>query len=250
MDKSYATLAFPKGGLSAKFRLDPTAVDWSFKVHTHVVQTIGGRVVQVTGATLSDMVITGDFGEDASQRDGTSEPPGKSWRLAVAFSNQIRAMMNYQASDATKQQQMHPTAIFTYPPLGWKFNVYVKAFTDPDGGAITMRPGKFSHSYQLTLFIVQDGSDVVAGQKNGVLSKAKAAAINQYLSRISDGFGWKPTTYNGNFLTYYSGEFANAVTKFADATVTGANAQTAGANVDNVVQVLTDIAAKQNVQTN
>lgn len=207
---SYATLGFP-GGLGIKFRIDPTQVNWNFKINTTVIPTVGGRVVQVLGATLSDMSIVGDFGEDHSQADGTDEYPGRSWRLAVAFAARIRQMMLQQSSDATRQAKMHPTAVFTYPPLNWRFNVYIKAFQDPDGGSISIRPGKFSHSYELTLFIVQDGSDQIlkagASAANGVVNKAKAAAINSYIARISNGIGWKPTEYNGNWLDYYAGQY-------------------------------------------
>lgn len=215
MPTSYATLGFPNG-LGIKFRLDPNAIEWNFSINASVIPTVGGRVVQVTGATLSDMTVSGDFGEDRSQADGSEEYPGRSWRLAVSFANRIRQMMLHQSSDATQQDKMHPTAVFSYPPQDWRFNVYIKDFADPDGGAISVRPEKFSHSYVLTLFIVQDGSDQLlkaGASANGVLSKAKAAAINSYIARISDGIGWVPSAYNGNWGDYYKGQFDTTVNK-------------------------------------
>lgn len=215
MVTSYAQLEFA-GGPGIHWRIDPSSINWGFSVNSTVIPTVGGRVVQVTGATLSDMTISGYFGEDHSKANGSLEYPGRSWRLAMDFANQIRTMMNFQSKDATTQAKMHPTAVFTFAPLGIKFNVYLKSFSDPDGGAITLKADKFSHRYQLVLFIVQDGSDalVKAGAANGVLNKAKAAAINQYVARISNGIGWQPSKYNGNFKSYYSdlGMFPDADT--------------------------------------
>jgi hypothetical protein len=195
----YATIAFP-GGPGLKFRIDPEALSWSFQINTSVTNTVGGRVVQVNGATLSDITITGLYGEDRSKADGTAEYPGRSWRLAKAFARKIREMMIYQASDATVHAKMHQAAVFSYPPEDWKFRVYIKQLSDPDGGVITMSTGKFSHGYVLTLFVVQEGTTalVKAGSDSGgVVSKAKAKAINAYIGRISDGIGWKPSIYNG-----------------------------------------------------
>jgi hypothetical protein len=95
---------------------------------------------------------------------------------------------------------MHQPAVFTYPPKGWRFQVYVKDFSDADGGgSVVLTPGKFNNRYRLTLFIVQDASEslVTAGTTNGVLSKQKEAAIAAYFARISDGVGWRFSQYNG-----------------------------------------------------
>lgn len=195
----YAKIAFP-GGPAIKFRIDPQALTWSFQVNTSVVNTIGGRVVQVNGATLSDITLTGLYGEDRSKADGTIEYPGRSWRLAKGFARRIREMMDWQARDSQIHAKMHQPAVFTYPPQNWRFRVYLKSLADPDGGVVTMTTEKFSHGYVLTLFVVQEGSDalVKAGtDSSGMVSQARARAINQYIGRISDGIGWRPSKYNG-----------------------------------------------------
>lgn len=204
----YATLGFPNGP-GIRFRIDPQSIGWGFQVNTSVTDTVGGRVVQVTGATLSDITIQGLFGENRSlaRDDGSDGHPGRSWRIAARFASAIRQLMEWQSRDATRHARMHQTAVFSYPPMGWKFRVYVKDFADPDGGVITTRPGKFSHGYVLTLFVVREESDalVKAGASNGVLDKARQRAINEYIGRISEGIGWKPSVYNGNFGSYYAG---------------------------------------------
>lgn len=205
----YATLGFP-GGDGIRFRIDPSSIDWNFQVHTSVTQTIGGRVIQVMGATLSDITISGFFGEDRSKAaaPGSEDHPGQSWLLAHRFSNRIRHLMEAQSEDSTRQGLMRDTAVFSYPPMKWRFRVYIKAIQDPDGGVFTTRPGKFSYAYQLTLFIVQDGSDALAKPgDNNFLGQVREKAINDYIGRISEGIGWKPSKYNGNFSTYYDGVY-------------------------------------------
>lgn len=209
----YATLGFP-GGTGIQFRIDPVAINWNFEMHTSVTHTVGGRVVQVLGATLSDITIQGLFGEDRtrSAARGASQAPGQSWMLAQRFATRIRQMMEEQSEGSTEQGRMGSVPVFTYPPLKWRFHVYIKDLTDPDGGGVvTMDTGKFSHGYNLTLFIVQDGSDAIAkaGGNNGILSTIKEKAINDYIGRISEGIGWKPSAYNGNFMEYYDTIFEN-----------------------------------------
>jgi hypothetical protein len=189
-----ATLGFA-GGPAVAFRIDPDAIDWNFEVLTSVTETIGGRVIQVIGSRLEDMTVTGSFGQDHST------PQGESWRQAEAFLSMIQQIMDFQSSDATDQTQMHPPAVFTYPPKNWRFNVYVKGFDDADnpGTSIVMTPGKFNQRWQLTLFIVQDSSTalVQAGESNGVLDTQAQAAIAAYMARISAGIGWTFSQYTG-----------------------------------------------------
>jgi hypothetical protein len=194
MATGLATLGF-SGGPSVRFRIDPNSIDWNWQIDTSVTPTIGGRVVQVIGATLTDLTVNGSFGQDHG-----SGPDGESWLLAEAFYKRIRAMMDHQSADATDSGKMQPPAVFTYPPKNWRFSCYIKDLIDPDGGgSITHSTGKFAHNYSLVLFIVEELSDslIKAGTSHGVLNTAKAKAINDYLARISDGIGWHFSQYNG-----------------------------------------------------
>jgi len=149
----------------------------------------------VTGSRLSDLTVRGSFGQDHS--DAVT---GESWQQAEAFLGGITAIMEAQSADATANAQMHPPAVFSYPPRNWNFLVYVKGLADPDGDAsVIMRYGKFSHQYVLTLFIVQDGSPslVKAGTTNGAFSQQAYDAVSAFMARISDGIGWKFTKFNG-----------------------------------------------------
>jgi hypothetical protein len=189
-----ATLGFA-GGPAITFRIDPELIQWNWQVLTNVVETIGGRVVQVIGAYLDDLTVSGSFGQDHST------PQGVSWLQAEAFLKMVTAIMEFQSKDSNQQDLMHPPAIFTYPPKNWRFRVYVKALTDADGDAsIIMTAGKFNQRYVLSLFIVQDASDalVQAGTTNGVFSQKAYDAIAAYMGRISAGVGWHFSQYNGS----------------------------------------------------
>lgn len=191
-----ATLGF-SGGPSVVFRLNPDAVDWNFQINTAVTETVGGRVVQVLGATLSDMTIKGSFGEARGSRQSDH---AESWELAEAFLAKMKLMADYQSRDAREQGKMHPPAIFSFPPKNWRFSCYIKDLTDPDGGhSLTHRTGKFSYAYVLTLMIDGDLSDTsqIIGQSNGVLEQVKDKAIANYLARVANGIGWHISQYNG-----------------------------------------------------
>jgi hypothetical protein len=189
-----ATLGYP-GGPSVAFRVDPDLIDWTWAVQSNVVETIGGRVIQVLGARLDDLTVQGSLGQDHS-----SKTAGESWQQAQAFLATVTAIMEQQASDATDNTLMHPPAVFSYPPKGWRWNVYVKALTDPDGGnSLILKPGKANQRYVLTLFIVNESSTLtVAGTgEAGALAQQSQTAIAQFMARISDGVGWTANKYTG-----------------------------------------------------
>lgn len=190
-----ATLGYP-GGPSIAFRLDPELITWNWQVLTNVIETIGGRVIQVIGARLDDLTVQGSLGQDHA----AGPVNGTSWHQAEKFVSTVTKIMEAQSADSNQQGQMHPPAVFTYPPKGWRFNVYVKSITDPDGqSSVILTPGKINQRYSLALFIVQDGSSalVKAGTTNGVFSQKAYDAVSAFMARISDGVGWHFTQYNG-----------------------------------------------------
>lgn len=162
-------------------RLDPDSITYPYKIDYSVIDTLGGQVIQVLGATTGDLVITGSFGQDH---------PGKkeSWELAEEFHYRIKDLMDRQ-TDLT-QGRGHRPIPFTYfdGTHDWNFQVLIKGISDPDAGqgSIDHTTGKISYRYQLTLFIVQDNS-----------LKLKKIATDKFISRIANGMGWKPSGFNG-----------------------------------------------------
>lgn len=198
-----ASLGF-NGGPQVVFRLNPSSIDWGFDIHSTVTPTVGGRVVQITGATLRDITVVGYLGENRKASGPpnpfTNDHAGTSWRLHEQFIAQCRQIMEYQSRDATTPGKMHPPATFNYPDHDWRWQVYLTDVSDIDGQAsIEHRTGKFSYGYQLKMFIVQAGSAslVKAGTSKDAVDIAQEKAITSYIARISEGIGWRQSEYNG-----------------------------------------------------
>jgi hypothetical protein len=200
-----ASLGFT-GGPQITFRINPSSIDWGFDIHTSVTPTVGGRVVQITGATLRDITVVGYLGENRKAGPGPtskSDHMGASWRLHEAFVSRCRAIMDYQSRDSRTPGKMHAPAVFNYPAHNWRWQVYLTEVSDADGQAsIEHRTGKYSHGYQLKLFIVQAGSDslVKAGTSKNAIDTAQEKAIASYIARISEGIGWRQSEYNGGLV--------------------------------------------------
>lgn len=188
-----ATIGF-NGGPQVVFRLNPNAVDWNFQINTNVTETIGGRVVQVLGATLSNLTIKGSFGESRGRTHTESKV------LAERFLASMKTMADRQSKDSNTHGKMHEPAVFTFPTKGWRFQVYIMDLTDPSGGGSIMhKVGKFAYDYVLTLFIHSDLSNTskIIGSSNGVLDKQKNRAVQSYMDRIANGIGWHASDFNG-----------------------------------------------------
>lgn len=203
-----AKLGFPNGP-SLTFRVDPEAFNYNVTVHASVTSTVGGRVIQILGTTVSDVTVQGSIGEDHTLgRDTDGEHAGVSWKLATRFFSTIQAYQQLQSAGANTPGSADTTgmflepATFIYSPKGLRFQCYVKSIVDPDGdgtAGVVHKVGRANYRYVLTLFPVQEGSTNLtkAGMSNGVLDQARAKAVDAYIDRISQGIGWKFTAYNG-----------------------------------------------------
>lgn len=174
-----------------QFRIAPSSVVFPFEVDSVVIPTVGGRVVQVYGVSLGDMVVQGLFGQEriGSTRD--------SWQLAEEFQAKMAALVQRQSAAPSTGQlagydnsTMHPPHRFIYQDAthNWDFQVYIKDLQDvqDNGYTVSHQTGKFSYGYTLTLFIVEDNSRIL-----------RQVAVDKFISRLSEGVGWKRTVYNG-----------------------------------------------------
>lgn len=178
-----------------RWRIDPQSFSWNYSIDTRVIETLGGQVIQVLGATMSDITVVGQFGQD---RSGKRE----SWQLAAAFHHKIKSMMDAQALPASAvkvggntrgklsiSRAVHTPVAFRYQDgkHDWSFRVLIRGIAETDGdGALEHRTGKFSYGYALTLFVVEAGTDQLA-----------QIAKDDYIARLSKGLGWKQSKYNG-----------------------------------------------------
>lgn len=191
------------------FRINPSSIDWGYTIDTSVEETIGGRVVQVLGATLTDVTLSGEYGEFKGNRPNegrsrqTLAPHNHvnhlSWELAEAFLKRVRDMMEKQSANSTQQDANLKHLDFKFPEYGWHFGVYIKGIDDGQSNvAIRHTSGTFAYKWRITLFIVEERSSALVIPSRGTTTaeKQKSAAINSYIARISSGVGWRPTRYN------------------------------------------------------
>lgn len=182
------------------FRINPTDVAWNFEIITSVRPTIGGRVVQVLGATLSDITVRGYYGQEH-----TGPGSKTSAVLAEEFVKKMRLLMIESSKDNVQGRLMHAPIDFVVPDFGWNLKVFLKDIRDEGGaGAVTHSPDHFSYQYIIKLFPEQAGANdrTAAGTKNGVIDKKRQAAISSAVARISAGVGWKRTQFNDPGLIY------------------------------------------------
>lgn len=156
---------------------DPERVNVSFQMKCSDTETVGGKVVQVYGVTLSDLTISGSH--PGRVRDGRVT---ESWEEQLRFRRRINRLMEEQ------ERKARPDPIrFAWPLKGYDLDVFVKQYTSPDGADSTDDTvARVVHRWQLTLFIVGDRTRrVVKGLKD------------LYLRRLAEGVGWHQTDYNG-----------------------------------------------------
>lgn len=182
------------------FRINPSQVFFTYDVDTAVINTIGGRVVQVYGATVGDIVVQGLFGHDHSRQ------LGESWRMAEQFQTAIAQLVQQQSTPPSKLQlqgrdntPMHQPFRFVFnddsperraanlPLHNWDMMVYIKSLKDfKTDYTISHETGKFSYGYTLTLFYVEDNT-----------GKLVSNVVDEFIKRLSEGVGWQRTAFNG-----------------------------------------------------
>lgn len=151
------------------FSIDPTSVRWDFQVHTTDSAYLGGKVVQVFGATVGDIYIEGHF---RGEHD---------WQWQYDFLQKMKAL----GKKPVNEPNVAPFR-FAWPEQGWNFQVYLRQFSTPDGSrSLVYRPSTIHPRWRIVLFPVH-GTNAL-----------KQASITTFIDRLSQGMGWKPSTYNG-----------------------------------------------------
>jgi hypothetical protein len=143
------------GGLP--LRVNPHEVRWNFKMKVADTPTMGGKVIQILGTTLSDLTVSGKFGRGLRDKGDL-----EGWESELRFRDQVKKWAQ-QAEESEKPKPLR----FTYSPTSHTVE-------------------NINPEWQLTLFPVDDGAmRVVDGVKD------------LYIARLMDGVGWKQSEYNG-----------------------------------------------------
>jgi len=171
---SYGSLA------GVPFDLDPESIAYHFDIKASATNTVGGRVVQVFGTKISNLLVTGSFGLGGVEAQ-------------QAFLARMISLMQGQEGSLGPGgfwQEAQPV-VFSYPPRGWNFEVFVLAYTQPgSNSSIVLDNEIINPQWTLELFIVND---------NGGLVTEQDAALSSYLNRLANGIGWTLNEYNNVF---------------------------------------------------
>jgi hypothetical protein len=162
------------------FRIDPTAVSWNYTVKAQEIKTVGGKVIQVYGTDLGDMTVRGSFGAG-----GHAEQERFLSRMKELADRQVIAAANRHLVTAQPSR-------FIYPPRGWDFRVYLKAYSQPGApgaSSVYVEPGLVAPQWELRLHMVGDQG------AQGI----KKAAQNAFIERLSQGLGWNEDALKAGF---------------------------------------------------
>lgn len=149
------------------FRVDPESVRYSYKPKINSKANIGGKVVQVFGVTISDIVLAGSFGLGGREEQ-------------QRFLAQMISVAQSQADNPSVTPQR-----FVWPDRGWNIPCWLKSYAEGASQAsVVGAPEMFSLKWQLTLVPESGGS--LAGY-----------ATTQLVDRMSQGIGWTKSAFNG-----------------------------------------------------
>ena len=145
------------------FDVDPHTVKWDFKIHVSDKPYLGGKVIQVHGATVTDITIQGQFGR------------GDLLSKQLAFLSRMKTMGNVRLDNLKARPSR-----FTWPEQRWDMSVLLL-----NVGTIVHDPAEIAPDWEITLFPVT-GSD-----------ELKSASMASFIERLTAGMGWRPGAFNG-----------------------------------------------------
>lgn len=196
------------GGLP--FDLDPESIAYNFAVKTSEINTVGGKVVQVYGSRLSDVMVSGSFGSGGQIAQQA---------FLAQVTKQIQGQIGPIAPSNGQGYQNGPPINFSFSPLNIDLTVYILDYMQTGSTSSVLLDNEIINpGWTLQLFVVNDNSSLAQTTNTGLLG---------FLNHITEGLGWTPNQFNGPVLTptqagVASGAATTAATAAANAVGTGA----------------------------
>ena len=165
------------------FTLNPNEVAWTYATKTMVQNTVGGKVVQVFGKVMSDLVVRGSFGSGYTT-------------LQKQFFNQVETWCEAQTGSpqgipAGGQMVFNgPPLSFVFPAHGWNMKVYIVRFdSEVTHFSVVLTNSIVAPGYELTFCVVTTSSSTQ-------LLTSSTATMIAALQRVSATFGYFPSRTN------------------------------------------------------
>lgn len=162
------------------FDFDPESIAYNFAVKTAEINTVGGKVVQVFGSRISDIMVSGSFGSGGQAAQQT-------------FLTQVTQQINNQIGtvDPANGQgyQNGPPINFSFAPMNIDLTVYILDYMQTGStSSILLDNEIINPGWTLQMFVVNDNSNLAQTTNTGLLG---------FLNHITEGLGWTPNTFNG-----------------------------------------------------
>jgi hypothetical protein len=165
-----------------QFYLNPESAQWTYRTKANVEDTVTGRVIQVYGDAISNIVITGSFGSGA-------------YAEQTRFFNQVHAWAEQNlggpAPTLTGGEVIYngPPIKFIFPVHGWDMTVWVIKFMEPPTThSVNLTYQVINHRFLLELCVAQTNSSTVM--------QASTANMIDALQRVAAQFGYYPDEKN------------------------------------------------------
>lgn len=164
--RGIATLEFR--GKTLRFRTNPNEVWWDYSLITAEENTYGGRVVQLLGVNVDNLVVTIECGRGGWEYQ----------RQVIAF---MRDMIN-------EQRKNGDPGLFSYTTRNWRLKVFAQSVPYQDSVTAVTR------EMSLRFKVQEDVSGVISSN-----------ALTGELARLRDGIGFRKGPYNtGNTASWGS----------------------------------------------
>jgi hypothetical protein len=141
-----------------RFRTNPNEVWWNYSLITAVENTYGGRVVQILGAKIDDLVVTVECG-----------------RGGWDYLNQVVGFMR----EMIAEQRKGVPGTFSYTTRDWRLKVFALSVPFQDSVTATTR------EIELRFKVQED----VSGVQTSI-------SLSSELGRLKDGIGFTKNEYN------------------------------------------------------
>jgi hypothetical protein len=174
------------GGVN--FFINPESVSWNYTTKTSTTLTVGGKVVQVFGTYISNVIVTGSFGHFGITAQQAFLAQVEAW--AAEQTGSVQNVLNGGQAIFNG-----PPLKFIFPVHNWTMTVYILNYNQPGSNMSVMLTNDIvNYQYELTLLVVQTNNPTS-------LIEATTASMIDAIQRLSATFGYFPTKYNGPVAT-------------------------------------------------
>ena len=167
--------------------LDPDQVGWRATNKVRSQNTVGGKVVQVYGTSISEVNIIGSYGVGGFESAQAFLAQVGQW-----VTNQVGTLTAKQGQGIWNGSPLH----FLFPFHNWDMQVYIMKFFNPEAAqSIMIDPRVVNYHWALTLYVASNNSQPTQADPS------TDASMIQFVNQLAQDFGWYPNQAQGDVVT-------------------------------------------------